>query len=220
MGAGVDDKCRVARASRAAHARPRTGWSCTAPRHHPPPLPRRPHPLSRCRGHAAPSHRGCACCWAAACKHRGISERRGDPPAARSQLRVAGVAPVRSHLGTRGARCAAGAEGRGRPAAACSRSCLPAQYSVHWWSGSSASTASWICGNQCGRAMSMVGSQATVAQSRAPKRAAAAATARCRTLCWLNPKYSGPAMAVFGGGGRSSPALRRASISELMRLRI
>jgi len=37
---------------------------------------------------------------------------------------------------------------------------------------------------------------------------------------WLKPKYSGPAMAVFGGGGKSSPAWRRASISELMRFRI
>jgi len=37
------------------------------------------------------------------------------------------------------------------------------------------------------------------------------------TSGWLRPKYSGPAMAVLGGGGRFSPALRRASISELMR---
>jgi len=37
------------------------------------------------------------------------------------------------------------------------------------------------------------------------------------TSGWLRPKYSGPAMAVLGGGGRSSPARRRASISALMR---
>ena len=38
-----------------------------------------------------------------------------------------------------------------------------------------------------------------------------------RTSGWLKPKYSGPAIAVLGAGGRSSPARRRASISPLMR---
>ena len=38
------------------------------------------------------------------------------------------------------------------------------------------------------------------------------------TSSWLRPKYSGPAMAVLGGGGRSSPAALLASISALMRL--
>jgi len=28
------------------------------------------------------------------------------------------------------------------------------------------------------------------------------------TSGWLRPKYSGPAIAVLGGGGRSSPAAR------------
>lgn len=40
------------------------------------------------------------------------------------------------------------------------------------------------------------------------------------TLGWLRPKYSGPAMAVLGGGGSASPARRRASISALIRFRI
>ena len=37
------------------------------------------------------------------------------------------------------------------------------------------------------------------------------------TSGWFRPKYSGPAMAVLGGGGRSSPAALLASISPLMR---
>ena len=40
------------------------------------------------------------------------------------------------------------------------------------------------------------------------------------TSTWFSPKYSGPARAVFGGGGRSWPAWRLASISSLMRCRI
>lgn len=42
----------------------------------------------------------------------------------------------------------------------------------------------------------------------------------CLTFGWLSPKYSGPAIAVLGGGGSASPARRRASISALMRFRI
>ena len=40
---------------------------------------------------------------------------------------------------------------------------------------------------------------------------------RLFTSGWFRPKYSGPAMAVLGGGGRSSPAALLASISALMR---
>lgn len=45
---------------------------------------------------------------------------------------------------------------------------------------------------------------------------------KCRraapTSGWLKPKNSGPAMAVLGAGGRSSPAFRRDSMTALMRL--
>eukprot|EP00955_Chlamydomonas_euryale_P019791 211054-Chlamydomonas_euryale.AAC.1 len=40
------------------------------------------------------------------------------------------------------------------------------------------------------------------------------------TSGWLSPKYSGPAMAVLGGGGSAWPSRRRASISSLIRRRI
>ena len=52
--------------------------------------------------------------------------------------------PPHAHLGARCARCATPAAA-GRPAAAASRSCLPAQYSAQSPSGSKSSTASWIC---------------------------------------------------------------------------
>ena len=42
-------------------------------------------------------------------------------------------------------------------------------------------------------------------------------SASAPTSGWFRPKYSGPAMAVLGGGGSASPAARRASISPLMR---
>ena len=145
----------------------------------------------------------------------------------------------------------------GSPAAARCRSALPAQYSVHRWSGSSASTASEICNRQvadrhkeAGRAADKRGysgwhaGKDREAGSHVSRKAHKkeikwagmeagkkqedwqAVAARASTCClaltlgWLSPKYSGPAIAVLGGGGRPSPALRRASISALMRFRI